>query len=113
VKVKFVLQDIKEARIIRGLFEDNNIETRIYSDMESIDDNECDIIFIDSRAIEGVSWNLKIKGDPQLVIIVPSWFKDVEAKKMGEKLGFKDINYIKRPLTSQELLEYCLKLKKE
>jgi len=32
---------------------------------------------------------------------------------MGEKLGFKDINYIKRPLTSQELLEYCLKLKKE
>lgn len=110
------MYDIKEARIIKGLFEENNIDTEIYNEIEGIyKETECDIIFIDVRAVqkkdEKKSGNKKAIGrNTHLVLIVPFWMSLQEAQKIGKALGFRSINYIRRPITPQEILEHYLKL---
>lgn len=112
MKVELVLDDIKEARIIKGFFEENQVDVKIYNDIRDLytSSEKSDIVLLDMKHIDvGELRPLKTKSDAVVVFIVPFWmkFSSDDARKIGRKLGFRSGKYIKRPFTPQDLLEYC------
>lgn len=135
MNIRFVLRDIREARILKGILEENGFNTEIYENIEDIysDIEKTEIIFIDIQSIDenkiigGNKINQDIEAKKEeiksneerkrtkeiwIVFIVPFWmrFNSEKARELARKIGFRSARYIKRPFTAQEIVEYCKKI---
>lgn len=110
-----MLSDINEARIIRGVFEENGIYIKIYENISELFGEKSNIVFIDIKCLdekEISKFHFEKLSDTPIIFIVPFWmkFNSTTARELARKLGFRTGKYIKRPFTAYDLVEYCKKL---